>query len=146
MSRTEIASRLAADLPLVADHPNGATHVRVAPLTDADLGVPNRGIISLFSLLWQRLGFGARALTLQSDSSRPPESGGNPPRRRQLDRRFAMSAYWTGSANDARPRARVEPAVLTVFRPGRPRRMTSASSARLMRDSGRPMTFIAGTK
>ena len=43
MSRTEIASRLAADLPLVADHPNGATHVRVAPLTDADLGVPNRG-------------------------------------------------------------------------------------------------------
>ena len=33
-------------------------------------------IISLFSLLWQRLGFGARAWALESDSSRPPESGG----------------------------------------------------------------------
>ena len=47
------------------------------------------------------------------------------------------------SANDARRRARVEPAVLTVFRPGQSRRTTSASSARLASDSGRPMTFIA---
>ena len=71
----------------------------------------------------------------------PAQEGG-----RVLDRRFAMSAYRTGSANDARRCARVERPVLTDSRPGRSRRTTSASSVRLVRDSGRPMTFIAETR
>ena len=37
-----------------------------------------RVIISLFSLLWQRWVFGAAAWVWESDSSRPPESGGRP--------------------------------------------------------------------
>lgn len=62
------------------------------------------------------------------------------------DRWSAMSAYRTASANDARRCTRVEPPVLTDSRPGGFRRTTSASSVRLVRDSGRPMTFIAETR
>ena len=46
----------------VADRPNGATHVRVNGATHGCCsGVPDGVIISLYSLLWQPLDFGARA-------------------------------------------------------------------------------------
>ena len=63
--------------PIVADRPNGATHVRDNGATDGCCsGVADGVIISWVFLLWQRLIFAAPGWVWESGSSRPRESGG----------------------------------------------------------------------
>ena len=74
----------------VADRPNGATHVRVYRATHRRCsGVSDGVIISLFSLLWQRVGFGARAWA-------------RGPRDREFAKRVTVGRHGVLNANDAR--------------------------------------------
>ena len=94
----------------VADHPDGATDVRVNGATHGCCsGVSEGVIISLFMLLWQRLDFGARAWAWESDGCQ-----------RQRRRRSTGALATANRARRKWLRRRMSPAVRLAVLPSGP--------------------------